>query len=693
MLNSLKRNIQNFMTRRYVKEYNKALDVQRNAYDIYAQQQEEQLRAVYGSKKCNLTARLMNKTQLAELVTGADGIKEDILIVASKEGVLNPIAETAVLCFFQEHPECGVLYADEDVFLGEETDFSEISKNGVKLSERCCPNFKPIPSPETFLSYQYFGNIWAVRMNVCRKIQVPEASNDKEYEYSFLLQAWKEVGLSGIAHLPQILFHKFVPYRVYENGQKYTKEEMERFLLAEDFYWGNEACYNGFKEAYCKEKGLRCAMVTERGYSYPVYELAEEPLISILIPSKDNPKVLGHCISSVVERSTYKNYEIIVIDNGSTPAHKAEIEDLKEKYPFTYLYRPMDFNYSEMNNIAVKEAKGSVLLLLNDDMEVVTPDWLERMAGQLMQDGIGAVGAKLLYPQTSLIQHVGITNAVDGPVHKLLKKDDSSYNHGRNKLVYNVLGVTGACLMIRKSDYERFGGLKEDLRVAYNDVDMCFSLFEAGLRNVIRNDVILYHHESLSRGADAMSVEKMERLKAERDYLYQCHPNLYYKDPYEGAHNTGGADFGVNIRPDYEKERKAEERIVSCDRDYTNYPSGIHVWIDRAEKDAFIRVIDKDLYVIEGFCVLPEADNCRYIFKLILQGKDKAYCMPVEKKLRPNISGGFPNARNVELSGFQCWFTEGELPEGEYLVGIYTADRCSRQKLFQDTGIILTVEK
>lgn len=694
MPGNLKRNIQNFMTRRYRKEYEKALYEQSNVYDVYMQKQEADLQEVYANKACSLAIRILTKQEFVGLHRAGEEIFEDILIVTGEEGILNPVAKQAIGSYFEEHPEYSLLYADEDVCIGEKKDLELYKQKGVKISKRCCPDLKPIPSPETFLSYRYFGNIWAVRRELYKSISVPEDCEPDVYEYAFLLCAWKKVGNAGIVHLPEILFHKFAEICKHGNGKLFSKEEMERFLREADRYAGNEDIYNAVKDAYFREKGIVCTMHVKDGYSYPVYELnGENPLISILIPSKDNPEVLKKCISSIYVKSTYPNYEIIVVDNGSHEENKARIEAMRVKYPFTYLYNPMEFNYSAMNNMAAGKARGSILVLLNDDMEVVTPDWLERMSGQLLQEGIGAVGAKLLYPDSTLIQHVGITNAVDGPVHKLLKKDDKkSYNHGRNKLVYNVLGVTGACLMIRRSDYERLGGLKENLRVAYNDVDLCFSLFEAGLRNVIRNDVILYHHESLSRGADVMSAEKMQRLKAERDYLYSCHPDLYYKDPYEGANNVGGADFGIQIQPDYSASRSGKNSIVPCDRDYSVYPSGIHVGIDRAEKDAFIRVADKALYVVEGYAVLPESDNCRYVFKLILKGVEQSFCMPIEKKLRPNMAGGFPNARNVELCGFHCWFTEGELPGGEYRVGIYTADRCSRQKLYQDTGVSICVE-
>lgn len=693
MLNGLKQKIQNCMIERCVKEYEADLKAQQNAYDAFMLKQEENLRRTYENKACNLTAKVVTKEEFAGLCGQCEQIKEDILIVVNSHGVLNPVAEKAILCCFEENPQGMLLYADEDVCIGKEGDLETYRQRGVKLSERCYPNLKPMPSPETFLSYQYLGNVWAVRTELCQKIQLPKDCDKEQVEYAFLLQAWENADISGIIHLPEILYHKFELRRKQEDGSFFSREEMERVLREEDFYAGNESDYNTLKEAYCHRQGIKCEFKAEEGYSYPVYQLPEETFISILIPSKDNPEVLRKCIASIYEKSTYKKFEILVVDNGSSEENKATIEAMKAECPFTYLYQPMDFNYSKMNNIASKAAKGNVLLLLNDDMEVVTPDWLERMAGQLMQEGIGAVGAKLLYPDSTLIQHVGITNAVDGPVHKLLRKDDTvSYNHGRNKLVYNLIGVTGACLMVRKSDFDRLGGLKEDLRVAYNDVDLCFSLYETGLRNVIRNDVILYHHESLSRGADIMSEEKMKRLKWERDYLYSCHPQFYCKDPYEGANNSGGAEFGVQMQPDYDRIRGKKDGVSVSNVNYGSYPAGVYVGFDRIEKDAFLKARGQDIYVVQGYAILPESDNCRYDFEMIFQGENRNYRLPVEKKLRPNMSAGFPNAVRLELCGFYCWVTQDDLPQGDYRIGIYAKDQCSHQKLFQDTGRVLTIE-
>ncbi len=694
MSNGLKAGIQNFMTKRCMKEYRAALEEQTNVYDTFMSKQEEKLRKEYESRSCVLTGKVVTKQELPGLMKEKSEVKEDVLIVVHKEGFLSPIASKVILSYFDENRKCGLLYADEDICIGTEKDFERFQRGRINLSSRCYPNLKPVPSWETFLSYQYFGNVWAIRCDLLKEITPEETEDAEVLEYDLLLKAWGSVGTEGVAHVPQILYHKFEPVRSDENGNALNREEMERLFREEDKIIGATEKFNHIKELAGKQQGLRFTMVTEGGYSYPVYEAEEEKnKVSILIPSKDNPQVLYKCIESIYERSTYRNFEIIVIDNGSSREHRDEIEEMRNKYPFHYVYAPMKFNYSVMNNTAAEEATGEIILLLNDDMEVVTPDWLDRMVGQLLQEGVGAVGAKLLYPNSTLIQHVGITNAVDGPVHKLLKKDDrQSYNRGRNKLVYNVIGVTGACLMVKSDVYREQRGLRELLRVAYNDVDLCFALYEKGLRNVVRNDVILYHHESLSRGADVMSQEKMKRLKWERDRLYEAHPELAYKDPYEGANNRGGEDFGLQMRIDYNAKKDAFETAKKAKRDYRKYPAGVYVGIDRVGKETGSTANGKQVYAVTGFTILPEVDNCRYTFEMVFSGEKETYYMPIRKKMRTNMSGGFPNAKNLDLCGFYCWVTTEELPEGAYEVGIFAKDRCSRQRLFQETGEILVVE-
>ena len=179
----------------------------------------------------------------------------------------------------------------------------------------------------------------------------------------------------------------------------------------------------------------------------------------------------------------------------------------------------MEFNFSKMCNLGAEAAKGDYLLFLNDDIEMFQPQWLERMLGHAQQKQTGAVGAKLFYPQTTMIQHVGISNPENGPLHSFMGCDDQfPYFVGWNRVDHNCIGVTGACLMLAKEKFLEVNGYDEQLPIAYNDVKLCFALHEKGYYNVMRNDVAAYHHESLSRGYDNKGEEKA-RMEREKELL------------------------------------------------------------------------------------------------------------------------------------------------------------------------------
>ena len=186
-----------------------------------------------------------------------------------------------------------------------------------------------------------------------------------------------------------------------------------------------------------------------------------------------------------------------------------------------------------MCNIGADNAKGEYLLFLNDDIEIFQPDWLTRLVGQAMQPHTGAVGAKLFYPDSTEIQHGGIFNHYAGPGHIFLHQDDSVMNYfGMNRLEFNCISVTGACLVLKKILFDKVGGFDEEFPIAYNDVDLCFKISETGFYNVIRNDVVAYHHESASRGIDHIDESKNLRLSAERQALFFKHSSLSHRDPF-----------------------------------------------------------------------------------------------------------------------------------------------------------------
>lgn len=693
-----KRLIQARMTVPHEKAYRKELNRQEHIYDIYVEIQEDEMTRKYEVKPNEGKATIC---RLPEMFKYAKGVKCDseILIFHHPNGILNKLTDRVIIEFFQNHPDVDLVYADEDVCVASEEERIRLSEKNAPVSRRCCPFLKPVPAYETFLSFNYIQNIWAIRkskydlitgdmiaknvISTVSDVKLLEENNallnDMNWEelcYDFLLRAWEFLGEERLARLPKILFHKF------EEAPEAT-------------YDGASYDFDTIKNASFARRNVLARMCHKDGFSYPVYGLegVGERKISIIIPSKDNPFVLGKCLASIREKSTYKNYEIIVIDNGSTEENFKLIQGLQKKYSFTYIYKQMEFNFSTMNNRAVKEAKGEYLLLLNDDMEVVTRDWMELLLGQAAQENIGAVGAKLLYPESERIQHVGITNAVDGPVHKLLGHEDrKEYHYGRNRLVYNTVGVTGACLMIKRELYDKVGGLNEELKVAYNDVELCFSLLELGYRNVVRNDVVLYHHESMSRGADSRSDSKMKRLKWERDKLYSLHPQFYRYDPYEGGSVSGGSEFGVAMELHYTKKKSKKEHAKATDRVYSVYPPGIAVVFDRIEKEKHLLCEGESFYVLEGYAVVADVDNCRYSFEMIFDGLRGRYVLPMKKMLRSNLEEGFPGATNLRLSGFSVKIEKDELPAGEYEVSVFATDHCSRRRLFQPTGETIKIE-
>ena len=287
------------------------------------------------------------------------------------------------------------------------------------------------------------------------------------------------------------------------------------------------------------------AVLEAPGYFRARPHIQGTPLISIIIPSKNNGRVLGACLKAIQTRSSYRNIQIVVLDNGTTDATTLHLLERQQLQGVKVIPHDAPFNYSELNNIGARHADGELLLFLNDDTEVITPDWLERMAGFAQLPHIGAVGAKLIYPQTGNVQHIGVVNAAVGPAHALLHEQaDAPGYFMRNLLDYNWLAVTGACLMISREKFDQVRGFREQLPVAYNDVDLCFRLYEAGYFNVVAAAVRLLHYESISRGDDLADPVKKQRLDADREKLYEFHPRLRGRDPF---YNPNLNPFGVHF--------------------------------------------------------------------------------------------------------------------------------------------------
>ena len=281
------------------------------------------------------------------------------------------------------------------------------------------------------------------------------------------------------------------------------------------------------------------------GYFRVNYLPQNNPLISIIIPTRDHAKVLQCCIESIEAKSSYRHFEIIVMDNGSTDAATlALLTSLEQGQRAQVIHHDQPFNFSELNNIGARAAHGELLLFLNDDTEVMSADWMERMAGFAQLAHVGAVGAKLLYPNGK-VQHNGVLNLADGPQHALLNTPaDAPGYFMRNLLDYNWLAVTGACLMASAENFRAVGGFDEHFPIAYNDVDLCFRLADAGLYNVVCSAVQLTHYESQTRGLDHLDAAKRKRLQDELQSLYAKHPRYFQHDPF---HNPNLHPNGIHF--------------------------------------------------------------------------------------------------------------------------------------------------
>lgn len=543
-------------------------------------------------------------------------MKGEFVVYLNGDGAL----EERILSTFAEKSNYDLIYCDEDC----------ISREGNKRQK---PFFKPDASPDTLMSFFYFGNAFAVRRSMALSIATMTGENDFIRLYDFALRYMEKT--TKIAHIAEVLYHKYCPDECEKitTGIKISLDSDPEILRIQ-------------ASAYQRRKASACISKTE------------EPLISIIILSKDQPEILRLCTESIKIKSKYNRKEVIIIDNGSTQKVKQELEHYAETNGYTYLYRPMDFNYSVLCNIGAEAAQGEYLLFLNDDIEAGDGEFMEKMLHYAALPHVGAVGAKLLYPGSDIIQHVGITNLLCGPSHKLATFSDAEeYYFGRNRWDYDVLAVTGACMMVSREKYFQVGGFSDKMGVSYNDVDLCISLYERGLYNVICNATFLYHHESLSRGTDIVSDAKHERLIRERRLLYSRHEWLQNGDPF---YNVNLVQDSLEYRPDVpcdfdrfgyynpcERMTISETEMRTCEQ--------AQMMIEKTERIRGFEGSAEDYYLIEGWSLHKKRDNALLQRSLLLvPPTGDALKIKVSDRYRADVSEVFPKVRSSALAGFVC---------------------------------------
>jgi len=553
---------------------------------------------------------------------------EAVFLSDAEAGAWADGAKERAEAFLSAHPEVCVVYGDEDV----ETAPGQYEN----------PWLKPCWSPDTYLWKDYLGEAVAVRKSFYEKTE--EKSRDG------LLKAAGAFtkGCQSIAHINGILFHRKTDWFTGETNSNMTEK------------------INSGKT----------------GEKTAPHGVENKPYISVIIPSKDNAVVLKKCLDTLKKTAADISYEVLLVDNGSGEAVKKKIEEMTADAPdIHYIYEPMEFNFSKMCNLGAERAKGSLLLFLNDDIEAVHTGWLSDMAKLAELPHTGAVGCKLLYPDTDKIQHAGITNLPMGPVHKLqFLRDNKCYYDNRNRGIRNVSAVTAACLMVRREVFEEAGGFCESMQVAFNDVDFCFTLLEKGYYNAVCNHIHLLHHESLSRGADE-SEEKLKRLHRERTMLYDRHPGLTGKDPfYHDWLNRTGLD--TRIQPAYQSGREIAD--VQTAKEVVRESNEAYV-LKNARKDRclLVRIEAADASHISGYGVVLGSDNACFTGKLLLERKGRqpaVYELDFTEQYRQDLQENMPDQKNVALCGFHVNIAE-PLPEGEYRIGMLATDKISGSSL------------
>ncbi len=411
-----------------------------------------------------------------------------------------------------------VLQDDVDVVY---TDEDRIGERGVPED----PWFKPDWSPETLLTRDYVGRLFVVRRDVLERAGGVRDVFESARWYEALLRVSETT--AKIAHVPQVLVHR------------HERNLTQRNDLALAV------------EVALRRRGEPASVsVTDAGAAVR-FDVPGDERVCVIVPTRDRADLLGPCIASLFERTAYANFEVLVVDNGSRESATLELLaswERREPQRFRVLRDGAPFNYSRLNNEAARATAAPYLLLLNNDTEVIAPEWMEAMLGQARRPGVGAVGALLLYADGT-VQHAGVVLGIlglAGHAHRYLPGSTAGY-HGALALDTNYLAVTGACLMVEKRKYLEAGGLDESLAVSYNDVDLCLKLHRAGYRNVFVPRAKLFHYESKSRGGDDTPA-KVARAMEEVGAIRRRWPQWAARDPYYNPNLTVSAeDFGLRL--------------------------------------------------------------------------------------------------------------------------------------------------
>ena len=443
-----------------------------------------------------------NTNACIEMATG------DYLALFDHDDLLHPAALFEVAKVICEQ-DADFIYTDENTFYN-------------KPSDAFCPHYKPDFSPDLLRSYNYICHFTVFDKKLLSKIGGGfRSAFDGSQDYDMILRLTEQA--KHIVHIPKILYY----WRSHRNSVASDISAKPYTLLA---------ARKALTE-HLQRIGLKGSVEdSAEPSSYRIrYEIQETPLISIIIPNMDHIDILEKCLESVETRSTYRNFEILLVENNSKkPETFAYYRQVCEKYENIRLLKwEREFNYSAINNFALQQARGDYVILLNNDVEILTPGWIEEMLMFAQRQDVGAVGMKLYYPDDT-VQHAGVIlglGGIAGHAHKNFRRGDPGYMF-RLSVAQNMSAVTAACMMVKTDIMRQIGGFDEALAVAFNDVDLCVRIRQAGYLIIFTPYAVAYHYESKSRGMDD-TREKQKRFNGEVDRFMGKWADLLEKgDPY-----------------------------------------------------------------------------------------------------------------------------------------------------------------
>ena len=422
--------------------------------------------------------------------------KGEFVGLLDHDDLLAPNALYEIVKILQDHPQADALYTDED-------------KVTTELDEHFQPHLKPDFNLDLLRSNNYICHFFVVRKSIVEKAGGFRKEFDGAQDYDFIFRCTENAG--EVLHVPEILYH----WRTHKAS---TADNPASKMYA--FEAGKRAI-----EAHLERTGTKgeVSHTQDLGFYRVKYPVQGKPLVSVIIPNKDEKETLQTCLEMLEKNTGYQNFEIIIVENNSTTDEIFRYyKELSRNRKIHLLRWGKEFNYSAINNFAVAHAKGEYLLFLNNDVKSINPDWLEEMLGVCQRPEVGGVGAKLIYPDNT-IQHAGCVIGMGGIAGHMfvdMPADHTGYLH-KASLLQDMSAVTAACLLMKKEVFEQAGGFTEELAVAFNDVDLCLKVRKNGYLIVYDPYAKLYHMESKTRGAED-SKEKVRRFQTEIEYM-RCH--------------------------------------------------------------------------------------------------------------------------------------------------------------------------